>query len=379
MTPANGQSSNIITLSLNGDPHLMQNLYASLEGFDYHIRAANNPDEASQLLKTYAPEAIVAIGDQQNIAAFFKSVKERYKNKPGCPLLMQISDQPVFIYAADLIISSASLSQVQTIIALKAENAQLKKENQRLAEAKKRLKDQLQNHKSSSSDINFLKNAIVWNVAHELRTPLLQVKSAVALLAEDVGNNAVLVELALGATTRLETVVKDITLLNDLINESVESRSFEAVLMREVVDSAVRNLRRSWQHKKDVDRIKIQIPDYLPPAYGDKQRLGIAIQLLMDNALKFSKKEVEVALQSRDSKIMVSVKDYGIGIPKDKVEKITEAFYQVDSSITKRHGGIGIGLAIVHFILQRHNTELKVETEEGQGSTFSFDLPIARL
>jgi signal transduction histidine kinase len=178
----------------------------------------------------------------------------------------------------------------------------------------------------------------------------------------------------MGATTRLETVVKDITLLNDLVNESLESRSFEPVLMREVVDSAFRNLRRSWQHKNDVDRIVTKIPAHLPPAFGDKQRLVIAMQLLMDNALKFSKAPVEVIMETLPGKIRVTVRDQGIGIPKDKIDKVFDTFYQVDNSTTKRYGGMGIGLAIVRFILDRHQAQITVETEEGKGSSFIFEL-----
>src|SRR5262249_3507355 len=158
-----------------------------------------------------------------------------------------------------------------------------------------------------------------------------------------------------------------------------ESRAFEPVLIREVVDSAIRNLRRSWQHKNEVDRIKLHIPEHLPPTFGDKQRLVIALQLLMDNALKFSKAQVEVTAKQVNDKLNITVRDKGIGIPKDKVEKIYDIFFQVDSSITKRYGGMGIGLAIVRVILERHNAQIRLETEEGKGSTFSFDLMVVEV
>lgn len=383
MPHQNGQSPNIVTLSLKADPQVIQHLYTHLDNLKYHIRAANSIDEASQLLQAYTPEAIIAAGDCENISTFFKGVKDRYQNKSGCPLLILVSDTPVSDVTADVVIPSNWLQQIgqqlQSVVAFRVEHAQLEQINQKLKEENHQLKNQLQNHEKSSGDINFLKNAIVWNVAHELRTPLLQVKSAVALLAEDVGNNAVLVELAMGATTRLETVVRDITLLNELVNESLETRAFEPVLLHEVIDSAIRNLRRSWQHKNEVDRIKVRIPDRLPPAYGDKQRLAIALQLLMDNALKFSKGQVEVSAKQVNDKMRVTIRDRGIGIPKDKVEKIYDTFYQVDSSITKRYGGMGIGLAIVRFILERHKAEVTVETEEGKGSAFSFELMVVEI
>ena len=117
----------------------------------------------------------------------------------------------------------------------------------------------------------------------------------------------------------------------------------------------------------------------LPPAFGDKQRLVIALQLLMDNALKFSKGTVEVVMESAHGRIRTTVRDKGIGIPKDKIEKVFDTFYQVDNSTTKRYGGMGIGLAIVRFILDRHQAGITVETEEGHGSSFTFELAVVEV
>jgi signal transduction histidine kinase len=378
MAHLNGKSLNLLILSMGNDPQFVQQIRSHLDSVKYHIRAANTLEEAEQLLKIYMPKAIIAAGDCDTVAAFFKATQDRYRNQADCPVMVFVSDQPALDLAADLVIPPAWLHQINhylsSTMTLRVEHAQLELNFQKLNEENHRLKGQLQHHEKSSDDMNFLKNAIVSNVAHELRTPLLQVKSAVALLAEDVGNNAVLVDLAMGATTRLETVVKDITLLNDLINESQETRPFEPVLMREVLDFALRNLRRSWQHKNEMDRVKINMVDHLPPAFGDKQRLVITLQLLIDNGLKFSKGPVEVIIEQVSSKIRVTVRDEGIGIPQDKVEKVFDTFYQVDNSTTKRYGGMGIGLAIVRYILERHHTKINVETEEGKGSTFWFEL-----
>src|SRR5690606_29165633 len=129
----------------------------------------------------------------------------------------------------------------------------------------------------------------------------LQVKSAVALMAEDVGDMSTLIGLAQRATTRLEAGVQNITLLNELINEGLENRAFEAVVLKEVLDSAIRNLKRSWEHKDNVERIHAQMPHNLPPVLGDKLRLVISLQLLIDNALKFSQSQVDVIFRRVDN------------------------------------------------------------------------------
>jgi signal transduction histidine kinase len=383
MPHRDGQAANIVTLALEADPQFVQNLYGHLDNLHYHIRAANSIEEASQLMRAYRPEAIIAAGNCGIIADYFKSLQVRYQNERYRPILILIAEEPVPDAAADITLPSSWLhlinDQLNLLIKMREESLRLEQTNQILQEENHRLKEGQKEPEKSPDDINFLKNAIVWNVAHELRTPLLQVKSAVALLAEDAGNNSVLVELAMGATTRLETVVKDITLLNELVNESMESRSFEPVLLREVIDSAIRNLRRSWQHKNEVDRIRVDIPEYLPPVYGDKQRLVIAVQLLLDNALKFSRDPVAIMLDDLEDAVRITVEDKGIGIPKDKIEHIFDTFYQVDSSITKRYGGMGNGLAIVRFIVERHRSKIIVDTEEGKGSRFVFDLPAVEL
>jgi signal transduction histidine kinase len=109
---------------------------------------------------------------------------------------------------------------------------------------------------------------------------------------------------------------------------------------------------------------------------ADKQGLGIVLSQLLDNALKFSQDRVELSARRVGQSVVVSVHDYGIGIPEDKAEQIFDSFYQVDATSTRRFGGTGVGLAIVRLILDRHHTQIHVESEEGRGSTFTFQLPI---
>jgi signal transduction histidine kinase len=141
----------------------------------------------------------------------------------------------------------------------------------------------------------------------------------------------------------------------------------------------MRSLRRSWQHKNKLDRIHLEIDHALPPVMADKQGLGIVLNQLLDNALKFSQDQIEVTARKSGKYVNISIRDYGIGIPKDKCDKIFDSFYQIDSATTRRFGGTGVGLAIVRLILDRHQANIYVESEEGRGSTFTFELPIAKV
>lgn len=337
-------------------------------------------DETFRLHKDQPLHAII-LGTADEAAQAFAASLTAACPPSQRPLLVLLGEHGTGYIGADVVLPPLPPPQMRAVIAplvqARQEQQRLAELNSALAEQNRQLQRELETERRHSEEIDLLKNAIVRNVAHELRTPLLQVKSAVALLAEDTGDNTTLVELAMGATTRLEAVVRNITLLNELINESLEKRALEPVLLREVVDSAIRNLRRSWEHKSQVERIKVSIPDDLLPVLGDKQRLAIAIQLILDNALKFSSKSVEVSCHRHSREVEITVRDFGIGIPHDHVARIFDSFYQVDNSSTKRYGGMGIGLAIVRFILERHRTRIHVETEVNQGSSFSFRLPTA--
>ncbi len=230
----------------------------------------------------------------------------------------------------------------------------------------------------NDDEIQLLKKAIVRNVSHELKTPLLQVKSAVALIAEEAPDDR-LTQMAVTSTARLETVVRNITLLAGSMRGS-----FGPVLVQESIDQAIRNLRRSWEHRNDVHRIQRNVAANLPPITADKQGVGIVIQHLLDNALKFSKDaetpvEVHANYDFNQEAIYISVRDYGIGIAEDQIPLIFDAFYQVDSSTTRRYNGTGVGLAIVRLILEKHTVEIHVESTVGEGSTFTFALPAAIL
>lgn len=252
--------------------------------------------------------------------------------------------------------------------------AQLQTDNDMLRRENEHLKQELDAHRHVSDQLDLYKTAILHIVNHELRTPMLQVKTAISLLAEDIGEENTLVELATGATIRLETLIRDIALLNTLMNESFQINAFEPVAIGDVIESAIRNLRRRWAHKDKVDRIKVNIADGIPSAWGDKPRLVIAIELMIDNALKFSEKDVIVSISKRESTITVAIKDRGIGIPKHYLKRIYEPFFQVDSSATRKFSGMGLGLTIAKSILDRHNAKIQVETKVGKGSTFSFNL-----
>lgn len=112
--------------------------------------------------------------------------------------------------------------------------------------------------------------------------------------------------------------------------------------------------------------------------HGHEIHLKNAVRNLIENALKYSSeqsKPVEVRLEAEDARVRLSVRDFGIGIPKDEQALIFEAFYRVDKSRTRSTGGFGLGLNLCKKIVEAHGGEIKVESEPGVGSTFTVWLP----
>ena len=101
----------------------------------------------------------------------------------------------------------------------------------------------------------------------------------------------------------------------------------------------------------------------------------------MDNAIKFTPAGKNVTLtievDQSGSRVFTNVSDAGIGIPFGRLPELFHTFHQLDGSATRRYGGTGLGLALVYRILEAHHTQIKVESAPGQGSVFSFELPVA--
>ena len=261
---------------------------------------------------------------------------------------------------------SAYVHRQTEVADLRRQLAQLQQQN---AELRARLEEQEQ----LKLHLEILKNAIVRNVSHELKTPLLHVKASVALLAEDTEDQA-LVTYATNATARLEALVKNITLIGSSLDAQIGP-----VIVPDTIELARRNLIRAWDNRNASTRIQVERDEHLPPVLADKQGLATVLQLLIDNALKFSENAVVVSAHQIDDQIEIAVSDSGIGIDEAHFQTIFDTFYQVDGSSTRRYGGSGIGLAIVRLILDHHHTRIEVQSEVGVGSRFSFKLPVVHL
>jgi two-component system sensor histidine kinase SenX3 len=117
----------------------------------------------------------------------------------------------------------------------------------------------------------------------------------------------------------------------------------------------------------------------MPDVATDRQRIELILTNLLDNALKFSAEHTTCELGARVANGSLSfwVRDQGIGIGADQVDRIFERFYQIDSSITRRFGGVGLGLSLVRELVTSLGGTIQVASEPGRGSTFTVTVPLA--
>jgi signal transduction histidine kinase len=294
------------------------------------------------------------------------------------PVLLMV-DESKYVYDEDIdcgpdatiykpIDGDELLAWLRFLLRMKRQLDNLIRENQALATA--------------SQAIELLKSDIINNVSHELSTPLVQVKAAVALLAEDATQNSSreqtsMANMAQQAVARLEGAVDNIRQLAQTHNIKLGP-----VIVTEAADLAIRHLERSWASRSARVRVEKQIESDLPLVLGDKRAMARLLQLLLDNALKFSADETPVyvlAWQIDAKHVRIAVQDQGIGIAETEHQRIFQAFYQIDGSSTRRYGGTGNGLALALLLANGMQTEIRLQSEPGKGSIFSFELPVANL
>jgi two-component system sensor histidine kinase SenX3 len=216
----------------------------------------------------------------------------------------------------------------------------------------------------------------VANVSHELKTPI----GALALLAETMGaggDPAVMPRLAERVrreADRLGHIVDD--LLDLSLIEAQEAPAREPVPATVLVAEAAERIRPQADAAGARLRVSDTAGDLIVSC--DRRQVVGAITNLLDNAVKYSEPggviECRVGVEGDD--VAVAVRDHGVGIPARDLERVFERFYRVDRARSRATGGTGLGLAIVRHVAHAHGGEVRVESREGEGSTFTLTLPL---
>lgn len=225
-----------------------------------------------------------------------------------------------------------------------------------------------------------MKSEFVSTVSHELRTPLTSIKGFIRTLLDDTEgyyDRETQMEFYRIIDTECDRLVR---LINDLLNLSrIESgRALDLVLARVDLGELIGRVVDSQRSYTDRHEFDIIVPEDLPHINADRDKLDQVLTNLLSNAIKYSPDGGKISLHARKidtNKISVSISDQGIGIPEDQISRLFTRFHRVDSRDSRKQYGTGIGLYLVKHLVEAHEGEVAVTSEQGTGSTFTFILP----
>lgn len=267
----------------------------------------------------------------------------------------------------------------EEMLAVVASQAAIALENARLYDDLKKAYDHVK-------QLDQMKSDFLANISHELRTPLTPVIGYVDMLTNE----------SLGPITEqqrkgLQAIQESVDRMRQLVEDllafvRMERRDLTLRAEPFEVGPFVAEVAASQQAKAQGRGLSltVQVPDKPLLVKGDRGELIRVLTHLVDNAIKFTDKggvtvsAAPVTTEKGEPAVEIAVRDTGIGIPPGEKEWIFQRFYQVDASSTRRHGGTGLGLAIVKEVVEAHGSRVMLETAPGQGSRFSFRLPLIR-
>jgi signal transduction histidine kinase len=229
--------------------------------------------------------------------------------------------------------------------------------------------------------IERMKTEFVSISAHQLRTPLSAIKWTLKMFLDgDLG------ELTKEQREFLEKTYKSnermINLINDLLNVTriEEGRYLYRPVLADIVPicQSVIDSYREEIEKKNL-KFEFKKPKELPKVRVDIEKISLAIQNLLENAIRYNREggEIEIVLKEKEKEIEFSIRDTGIGIPKDQQNRVFTKFFRAPNAMRMETEGSGLGLFITKNIIEAHGGKIWFKSEEGKGTTFYFTLPAA--
>lgn len=223
------------------------------------------------------------------------------------------------------------------------------------------------------------KSEFLANMSHELRTPLNAVIGFTELLAAGTYG-----PMPSRVEEPLQEIRQNAKRLMGLISDVLDLAKIEAghmelscaeYLVPEVVESVTAMVRPLAEQKGLA--LLAEVEPGLPEGFGDAQRIRQALLNLAGNAVKFTETgEIRVRASRREAAFLFEVADTGIGVPGEVLEQVFEPFRQADATVTRKHGGVGLGLSIAKRFIEMHGGRIWAESSPGHGSLFAFSIPI---
>jgi two-component system phosphate regulon sensor histidine kinase PhoR len=225
-------------------------------------------------------------------------------------------------------------------------------------------------------NLQTMRQELVGNISHELRTPIAGIKAMVETLRDGAINNkkaaADFLTRVESEVDRLSQIVAELTQLSRIETGQAELKK-ESINLNNLIDNILKEM-NPLAERQQITLLK-ELNPKLPSVPADRDRIHQTVINLVHNAIKFNnpKGKVTISTDFDDKFVTISVADTGSGISKDDLPHVFERFYKADKA--RAGGGSGLGLAIAKHTVQAHGGEIHAQSEEGKGSTFTFSLP----
>ncbi len=238
------------------------------------------------------------------------------------------------------------------------------------------LLSQLKRANAELTRLDRMKSDFIAIASHELRTPLGLILGHATFIKDFVPSKyQEQMEVIIRSAMRLKEIIEDMSAIahRDQGQSRVRRMEFSiSELVRTVSGRFIPGAK-----KKKVELSYDVPPDDKLEVEGDREKIDIVLTNLVRNALAFTDEGGQVGIKAEELEgyVQVFVVDTGIGIPATEIERVFERFYQVESHLTRKHGGMGLGLSIAKAMVEMHNGQIWCESKEGVGSLFCFTLP----
>jgi len=238
------------------------------------------------------------------------------------------------------------------------------------------LEEQLERVSNEAASLERLKSDFIAITSHELRTPLGLILGHATFLREFAGKEYhEQLELIIRNATRLKEIVENLASVDNYQSGAARVRQ-KQVSMRRVVQDVVESFHEEARRKGVA--LRAEVPTNSLMIEGEAGKIEVALSHLVRNAIMFTdlSGHVFVRAEAVPGYVRVSVVDDGVGIPQKDLERIFERFYQVETHLTRKHGGMGLGLSVAKAMVEMHGGRIWAESVEGKGSRFVFLLPL---
>ena len=239
-----------------------------------------------------------------------------------------------------------------------------------------RLLSRLQDANAELMRLDRMKSDFIAIASHELRTPLGLILGHSTFLKELLPQEyAEQMDVIVRSATRLKGIVEDFSTISHRDTGQSRLRRAPYSISKLVEDVAARFVEATAE--KNIE-FGFDVPEDPLIVEGDRDKIDIVLSNLIRNAITFTDSggQIGVKAEAIPGFVKVFVVDTGIGIPSDLLERVFDRFYQVESHLTRRHGGMGLGLSIAKSMVEMHSGQIWCESKEGTGSLFCFILPV---